>query len=196
MKLVVCIQDIDIYRRYQHYFDNIDGLSIIHGNIFNQKADCLVTAGNSFGMMDGGIDGHVNYFFDYIQQRVQQEIAHVWRGECPVGASVMVPVGQNDMGCKYLCYAPTMRTPRLVANTQNAYLATRAALIECAKYDDIDTIIMPMLCLGVGKMPPKRVLHQIKLAWQSFHTPCKCDWFVINEFEHNLWQDVAASKPS
>lgn len=119
MHLVVCILNKDIYEQYQHYFHDVEGLSIVYGNIFNHTADCFVTAGNSFGMMDGGIDGHVNYFFDYIQHRVQQEIGRLWRGECPVGASVMVPVGKNDMKCKYLCYAPTMRTPRIVTATQN-----------------------------------------------------------------------------
>lgn len=189
MKLIVCILDSDVYKKYKHTYDGVPGLSIVYGNIFNHKADAFVTAGNSFGMMDGGIDGHVNYFFDYIQSSVQKELARVWRGECPVGAAVSVTVGENAMGCKYLCYAPTMRTPRNVAKTQNAYLAARGALIECAKYTDIQTIIMPMLCMSVGRMHPEHILHQIKCAWLSFNTPCKCDWFAINDLEMEICKE-------
>jgi len=189
MKLTVCILNFDIFKKYEHMYDGIDGLNIVYGNIFNHQADCLVTAGNSFGMMDGGIDGHVNYFFDYIQTSVQQAIGEQWRGECPVGASVVVPVSHNQMNCKYLCYSPTMRTPSNVATTINAYLATRGALVACAERNDIETIIMPMLCLGVGRMAPQVILHQIKRAWISFHNPCPCDWFKINEEARVLYDE-------
>lgn len=184
--LIVCILDRHIYNECQHFYDGVHGLEIVYGNIFQHKADCFVTAGNSFGMMDGGIDNNVNYFFDYIQSDVQQAIMDHWRGECPVGASVMLPVKRNAMGCKYLCYAPTMRMPQVVSKTNNAYLAARAALIECSRIPSINTIIMPMLCLGVGRMPPATVLHQIKCAWQSFHSPCLCNWTAINKFEQVL----------
>lgn len=188
MHLTVCIFDRAMYDKYRHSFDGIDGLDIVYGNIFLHSADCMVTAGNSFGMMDGGIDGHVNYYFDYIQPVVVDEIFKKWRGECPVGAAVMVPVPNTQMGCKYLCYAPTMRTPSVVATTHNAYLATRAALLACSIYEDINHIIMPMLCLGVGRMHPADILHQVSCAWKSFHDPCKPDWFEINAAEAELYK--------
>lgn len=189
MHIRVCILDRDIYNTYKHYFDNDDTIDIVYGNIFNYKADCMITAGNSFGMMDGGIDGHVNYFFDYIQTDVQKAIKEKWAGECPVGASVIVPVDhtKNAMGCHYLCYSPTMRTPGIVSKTINAYLATRGALVECSKIPDISEIIMPMVCLGVGRMDPGTILHQIKLAVKTFNNPTKYDWFDINEQAHLLF---------
>jgi len=76
----------------RHAGDHREGVSVVHGDIFRcAEAECLVTAGNSFGMMDGGIDGLVNYQFDMIEGRVQAEIAAPpWRGELPVGAAILV----------------------------------------------------------------------------------------------------------
>lgn len=185
--LAVCIYDREMYNTYKTFFANNDHVSIVYGNIFNYKADCFITAGNSFGMMDGGIDGHVNYFFDYIQKNVQCALHQEWAGECPVGASVIVPISKkNDMGCKYLCYAPTMRTPGIVSKTINAYLATRGALVACAKHPRIRNAIIPMVCLGVGRMDPAIILHQIDMAVKTFVTPVPRDWFAINEMTHEL----------
>ena len=70
----VHIYDQCEYEKHKDYYNDCDNLQIHYGNIFNFKADALVTAGNSFGMMDGGIDGAVAYFFKDIEQRVQKKI--------------------------------------------------------------------------------------------------------------------------
>ena len=79
MKITVCIRDRQIYEKYKTFYDEYEGLSIVYGNIFNYQADCFVTAGQSFGMCDGGIDGDVNYFFGFIEERVQKELMDKWR---------------------------------------------------------------------------------------------------------------------
>lgn len=158
------------------------GVTVVHGDIFACKqADCLVTAGNSFGMMDGGIDGVVNYQFGMVEGRVQSEIMRQWRGELPVGAAIVLPV-QPTMHLAYthLCYAPTMRIPRPVAKTVNAYLAARAAIVACSAFPEISVIAMPLLCHGAGGMDAEEVIRQVRHAWDTFHHPTERDWHAIN----------------
>lgn len=154
-----------------------DGITIENNDIFKVSCDCLVTAGNSFAMMDGGIDGDVNYFFDYIESRVQESIITHWAGELPVGVSVILPTFYKEI--PYLCYAPTMRMPIVCPHTINAYLAMRGALIECMKNTDILTISVPLLCQGVGQMDPSIIIGQINAAYISVKTPPQRDWFSL-----------------
>lgn len=174
----VFIYDQQEYKEWKNFYNDHPIISINYGNIFNYSADCMVTAGQSYGMMDGGIDGHTNYFFDMIESRVQSAIIDKWRGEIPVGAAIVLPTPQNQK-FKYLCYAPTMRVPMNVATTINAYLAMRGALVECSKYPDIKTIAVPMLCRGVGRMACKDILTQIRHAYDTFTNPTPRDWGAI-----------------
>lgn len=179
-KIYIVIYDKLEYEEYKNFFYNHPVLEILYGNIFNYKADAFITAGNSFGLMDGGIDGHVNYFFDHIENRVQRKIMSDWKGELPVGVSIVFHVSGNN-NYKYLCYSPTMRTPGPIPDSYNAYLAFRGALIECSKYSEISTIILPLLCRGVGCMKIEKILKQFQLAYDSFNQPIPRDWFRIND---------------
>jgi len=177
-KIQVCIYDQKEFNLCKDYYKDHHVLEIIYGNIFNEVMDCMITAGNSFGLMDGGIDGSTNYFFNMIEKRVQDKILKEWRGELPVGASLIFETPENK-NFKFLCYTPTMRVPSNVAKTQNTYYSMRGALIECEKYD-IKTITVPLLCRGVGCMHPEKILHQIKHAYETFINPTKRDWKDIS----------------
>lgn len=184
-KITVFIYDQKEYKQWKDFYNNHQVLNIEYGNIFNTYADCLVTAGNSYGMMDGGIDGHVNYFFDGIEKRVQQKILKQWYGELPVGASLVFET-PNNQHFKHLCYAPTMRTPMNVSLTNNAYLAMRGALVQCAKYPSIKTIAVPMLCRGVGCMSCENILRQIRHAYSTFVYPTPRKWSAIVKESHGI----------
>ena len=143
-------QNITIFILNRHEYDIHKDFLIDHpifrieyGNIFNSTADCFITAGQSFGMMVGGIDGDTNYFFGMIDKQIQDIIIHNWYGEIPVGVSIVLNTSHNK-NFKYLCYSPTMRVPSDVSNSINAYLAFRGALVECAKYN-IKSICTPLL---------------------------------------------------
>ena len=48
--------------------------------------DCVVTAGNSFGLMDAGMDlAVVRYFGLHVMERIQRRILDEHLGEQPVG---------------------------------------------------------------------------------------------------------------
>jgi O-acetyl-ADP-ribose deacetylase (regulator of RNase III) len=141
------------------------------------RYDCLITPGNSFGIMDGGFDEAVKDLFgEDIERRVQYVIQSDAFGELNVGdATLVVPARP---GSPLLCYAPTMRVPMQITRTDNVYCAMRAALasiyqhnmlaaIRDVSMDLIRTVVCPVLGSGAGKMPPKQAAMQMKLAWDG-----------------------------
>lgn len=177
-KIKVYIYDQKEYEQHKNYYKDHQVLEICYGNIFNDRSDAFVTAGNSYGMCDGGIDGHMNYFFDYIEKRIQNAILQEWHGELPVGVSMLFPTPENR-NFRYLCYAPTMKVPHPVPYSINAYLAMRGALVACSKNEDIETIAVPLLCHGVGEMPVTKILQQIQHAYDTFVNPVQRHWKEI-----------------
>jgi O-acetyl-ADP-ribose deacetylase (regulator of RNase III) len=139
------------------------------------KADAIVSPANSFGFMDGGIDALYTYQFGSgLQARLQAVIAAEFGGELPVGEVVVVPTGNVDI--PWCISAPTMRVPRDVAATVNAYLAFRAALRAVLAHNArgdrrIGTILCPGLATAVGKMPVARCARQMRVAWDRVLGP-------------------------
>lgn len=135
------------------------------------KADAVVSPANSFGFMDGGIDAVYAYQFgEDLQQRLQALIVAEHGGELPVGMAVIVPTMHDDI--PWCISAPTMRIPRDVSETVNAYLAFRAALRAVVAHNAsgrsrIERVLCPGLGTAVGKMPVARCARQMRVAWDS-----------------------------
>jgi O-acetyl-ADP-ribose deacetylase (regulator of RNase III) len=126
--------------------------------------------------MDGGIDlAYRRYFGLDLQSRVQAKILSDYHGELPVGQAMVVPTGHKAVPC--LVVAPTMRIPDRVADTVNAYLAFRAALLAVLAHNDsnsssINSLRVPALATGIGAMPVGRAAHQMHAAYVSvFESP-------------------------
>ena len=175
----------------KHEPENSESVRVVCGDIFEcSEADCIVTPGNSFGIMDGGLDWYIGFAFPDIEERVQAAImADPWRGELHVGSAIVLPLAAG----KSMCYAPTMRTPSPCASGSiNAYLAMRGALIACAAAG-LKTVAVPLLCHGVGKMSPDASIRQIKHAHRTLITPTPRDWRSVVEDEDLLfgreWQE-------
>lgn len=163
-------------------FADIPSVHVSHGDIFSTKAgqvavddpidvkaDAIVSPANSFGFMDGGIDAVYTYQFgDGLQQRLQAAIEQDFDGELPVGTAVIVPTMHKDI--PWCISAPTMRVPRNVAETVNAYLAFRAALLAVIAHNasglsPIRSVLCPGLGTAVGQMPVARCARQMRIAW-------------------------------
>ena len=196
MRVLVYVQDRAVAERYVECREcRRSGVSVVHGDIFGcREAECLVTAGNSFGMMDGGIDGLVNHQFGVIEERVQAAIAAApWRGELPVGAALVIDArpATERRRFSFLCYAPTMRTPSACPRSINAYLAMRGALVACASSfpSEIKTVAVPLRSHGVGRMDADVVIHQIRRACSTFARPTPPEWDAISRDHHRLHMD-------
>src|SRR5882672_4248054 len=111
--------------------DSVTQLEIHLGSFESLPSfDCVATAGNSFGLMDAGMDLAVLKFFGtQIQERIQKQIFDDYCGEQPVGSAFVVETGRVDH--PYVAHAPTMRIPMNIAGTDHVYLATWATLLAC-----------------------------------------------------------------
>lgn len=151
-------------------------IEVREGDIIKQAVGgALVSPANSFGFMDGGLDDLIRraYAKDAldISHRVQRAIQEDWAGEIPVGAALIVPTPGARF--THLICAPTMRTPRPVPRSLNAYLAFRAVLLAVRRWEHehpdspLRQVFCPGLATGVGRMPPKRAARQMCAAWDS-----------------------------
>lgn len=84
---------------FEHAFLDYPNVNVFYG-LFEEldSFDCLVSPGNSFGLMDGGMDAAITkYFGDQLQQRVQKEIINNFYGEQPVGTSFIIETNNNHI---------------------------------------------------------------------------------------------------
>lgn len=124
-------------------------------NVTTLKADAVVSPGNSFGFMTGGIDLVYKQFFgENIQTRVQDKIKDKVLQELLVGQAVVVETLNEDI--PYLIYAPTMRVPRWISYSSDIYLSTKIACLMGTAFN-MNSIIIPGMGSGCGGMVPHKV---------------------------------------
>lgn len=139
--------------------------------------DCVITAGNSFGLMDAGMDlAVVRHFGRHVMERVQQIILEDFLGEQPVGTSVIVPT--DNPAHPFVAHAPTMRVPMNIQGTDHVYLALWASLIAAHRHNrtearKINTIACPGLGTGTGGMNALEAATQMRLAWEHYQRPAQ-----------------------
>jgi O-acetyl-ADP-ribose deacetylase (regulator of RNase III) len=135
---------------------------VIEGDYFAREAGAMVSPANSFGIMDGGLDAAIRDTLGFaVKQSVQRVIVDKHHGELPVGFAELVETG--DSRWPLLVVAPTMRVPESVANTLNAYLAFRAALLA-TKRAGVTSLVCCGLGTGIGAMDPPRCAVQMRMA--------------------------------
>ncbi|EOU5303339.1 macro domain-containing protein, partial [Escherichia coli] len=161
---------------FKRVFANADNVNIV-GQPFEtiREFDCMVSAANSFGLMDGGVDAAITAFFGtQLQTRVQNHILREYLGEQPVGTAFVIETGDNNH--PWLVHAPTMRVPLTIDGTDAVYNATWAALLAIFQHNKnattdrkIKTVVLPAMGAGCGQVPFESVTRQMKLAWDNFN---------------------------
>jgi len=143
-------RDADVVRAWAKHFADTPQVEASQGDIFDVRADAIVSPANSFGFMDGGIDLAYSYRFGWQLQEQLQELLRIEHdGELPVGDAVIIETGDADY--HYLVSAPTMRMPMIVSNTVNAYLAFRATLRAVREHNRrSEDKIRSVLCPGLA----------------------------------------------
>ncbi len=136
---------------------------------------CVVTAGNSFGLMDAGMDlAVVKYFGRHVMERIQRQILDDHLGEQPVGTCTIVPT--DHPAHPFVAHAPTMRGPMNIQGTDHVYLAMWASLTAVHRHNrnegrKIDILACPSLGTGTGGMEPLEAAMQMSLAYEHFIAP-------------------------
>jgi len=169
LQIILGDKNPDLVRAWELEFAGLTNVTIRGGNVLLARADSLVSPANSFGFMDGGFDWSISEMLEWrIQPIVQDVIRKKHAGELLVGEAEIVPTGSERF--PYLVCAPTMRVPQNVADTVNAFLATRAILVAIRTFnsqntDGIKSVAIPGLCTGVGRMPYERCARQMRAAY-------------------------------
>lgn len=150
---------------FRQAFKDVPDVEVYTGSILDLDVDAIVSPANSFGFMDGGIDVIYSRHFGWdLSERVQSAIKARSMGELLVGEAIIVPT--NNSRIPWLVAAPTMRTPMIIRDTVNAYLAAKAALIV-AKENGIKSIAFPGMGTGVGRLPPDIAALQMRFAYEE-----------------------------
>jgi O-acetyl-ADP-ribose deacetylase (regulator of RNase III) len=164
-------------------FEDFPFVSAQKADFFSSPADAMLSPANSFGIMDGGIDLAIRDALGFeVQERLQRLIVERYHGELPVGAALIVET--NHATWPYLVAAPTMRVPENIAQTTNAYLAFRAALLAIGRFNKdagkpiIRSLVCPGLGTGIGLLEPRRCAVQMRMALKSVVDPARIPSFA------------------
>ncbi|OYW76453.1 MAG: hypothetical protein B7Z37_08995 [Verrucomicrobia bacterium 12-59-8] len=143
-------------------------VEIVHGRFEDLPVfDCVITAGNSFGLMDAGIDlAVVRFFGRHVMERIQKCILDDYLGEQPVGTSILVPT--DHAAHPFVAHSPTMRVPLNIEGTDHVYLALWASLTAVHRHNRTESKkISTLACAGLG---------QAQVAWTRLRQPFNCAW--------------------
>lgn len=174
--LVLVDPNSELCDAFQLHFKDHSRVSVSNG-FFQQldEFDCMVSAANSFGLMDGGVDAAITAFFGFeLMDAVQSHIVNEYRGEQPVGTSFIIETGHKKH--RYLAHTPTMRVPMPITATDNVYLAMWAMLVavwkhNCRSGDKIQTVACPGLGTATGRVSADSAANQMALAYSNFLNP-------------------------
>jgi O-acetyl-ADP-ribose deacetylase (regulator of RNase III) len=182
LKLILVDPKPELCDAFREKFKALPNVEIVTGKFENLNAfDCMVSAANSFGLMDGGVDAAIIQFFGYeLQERVQKRIVDEFLGEQPVGTSIIVET--NHTKHPFIAHTPTMRVPMDIAHTDHVYLAMWAMLLAIRQHNlksenKIQIIACPGLGTATGHVPYRQAARQMALAYEHFlNPPSFLDW--------------------
>jgi O-acetyl-ADP-ribose deacetylase (regulator of RNase III) len=165
-------------------FAEFPEVSIVRGRFEAlPEFDCMVSAANSFGLMDGGVDSAITRFFGVqLMQRVQAHILDEYLGEQLVGTSFIIETGHPAH--HFVAHTPTMRVPMSISTTDNVYAAMWAMLLAVRRHNRVSsvkirTVACPGLGTATGGVAPREAARQMALAYRWYVRPVTgIDWPV------------------
>ncbi len=119
----------------------------LKGDITRLDVDAIVNPANSLMVMGGGVAGAIKRRGGKIIEEEAKRHAPV-----PVGRAVVTSAGR--LPARYVIHVPTMERPAMVIPVENAYKATRAALIKALDLS-LESIALPGMGTGVGGLSPR-----------------------------------------
>lgn len=182
MKVILSDLSIDLISAWKEIFEKEDGVEVLREDITRIKCDAVVSPANSFGFMDGGLDYALSERFGWdLEKRLQKKIKELPEGELLVGQAIVMETG--DKNTPFLISAPTMRIPTNfnIDTSVNAYLAMKAILIKAKTHGEINSIAIPGLCTGTGRMQPMIAAKQMYLAYKEIILGQRMDFATFGE---------------
>ena len=171
LRLSLCDRNPEMVDAWIDTFHDVPAVEILEGSLLDLDCNALVSPANSFGDMSGGIDKAIDDFYHgAAQNAVMSAIRDRYLGELPVGMALIVSLPSKRL--PFLVAAPTMRVPSTVADTINAYLSLRAALVAVLRHNQetqtpIRSLAVSGLCTGVGGMDYGVAAQQMRSAYDT-----------------------------
>jgi len=177
---------------FRERFDGLPNVQIVVGKFEQlQHFDCMVSAANSFGLMDGGVDAAIVQFFGCeVEEKVQKRILDEFLGEQPVGTSTIVET--NHPKHPYIAHTPPTRVPMDIARTDHVYLAMWAMLLAVRQHNlksnkQIEIVACPGLGTATGHVPYRQAASQMALAYENFlKPPGSLDWRFAEQRQEKI----------
>jgi len=187
IKLILVDPQPALCAAWREHFAGLSGVKVVNG--FFEKLsefDCMVSAANSFGLMDGGVDlAIIRFFGRTLEERVQKHILEQYLGEQPIGTSIVVETKHKKH--PYIAHTPTMRIPMTIALTDNVYVAMWAMLLAVYQHNltaakKIRSIACPGLGTATGQVPYDEAARQMAVAYRNFlNPPSHISWRYADE---------------
>ena len=91
--LILADRSVEMVASFNEMFEALPRVSVLRCDFQRiPDFDCMTSPGNSFGLMDGGVDAAITkYFGRKLPRRVQAGIMKDFDGEQPVGTCLIVP---------------------------------------------------------------------------------------------------------
>lgn len=156
----------------------------------SHKIDAIVSPGNSFGFLGGGLDAYIAEYYssamyepvDTIEKSLQNAIAMECAGYNPPGNTLIVDmdkqVGYKPLGTfknPLLLHLPTMSVPSTIKNSDPLIFNCVWGLLSAiTKYNytserQITGVLLSGLGTGVGKVPDDDCARQIVEAFDQYN---------------------------
>ncbi len=126
------------------------------------EVDCIVSPGNSFGLMSGGYDkAIVDCFGPEVEKAVQKRIDESFFGEQPIGTSFSIDIpGASHK----LIHTPTMRLPSPIKDPLLVYQCMRTTLMEAVRIK-AKSILIPAFGGATGRVRPASLAAMMKQGY-------------------------------
>jgi len=167
-KFILADRHQALVEAWQREFGKYTNFEFYCGDVFDKKADIIVSPANSFGIMDGGIDLKYSQMMGWhVQETLQKKIEKDFDGELLVGQSCLVPT--NFAQFPNMLSAPTMRVPMFLRGTPNVYLASKAIFLAVKKIENEVTCLIPGLGTGCGAVVYEIAAQKMRMAYEDFY---------------------------
>ncbi|MBW8685235.1 macro domain-containing protein [Chitinophaga rhizophila] len=188
MKYILIDTNPKLVDAWREFFAAAPDVTIMEGDITQLSVDAVVSPANSFGFMDGSLDYALSERLGWhLEKELQAKIKASPEGELLIGQALVLETG--DQQIPYLISAPTMRIPTNfnIDTSVNAYLAMKALLIAANRHNSIQSVAIPGLCTGVGRMPPVIAAKQMFYAYEEIVSGKKQDFKTFGEAQKYHW---------
>lgn len=165
MKIYLLDININVVNAWNEVFSDFDDVEIVYSDFeqFMQthEVDCVVSPGNSHGVMAGGYDRALSEYFGWdLTKRVQAYIIQNFKGQQPVGSSFIISTGKAGIN---LIHTPSMINPSRIQDPEVVYQCSKSTL-KVAKQNNVSAIVLPAFGGACGGLAPDVIAEKMHRA--------------------------------